>query len=121
MTTIALAARVPLAHRSALAFPQPPPLRRPWAALAVRLRRLVEPPRMELRIDVNHPDERIEAELEALYLRLNTPGDAINACTRLPALRPGLVFHHREADGKHYLYVEAPRAVASPVTPCSTA
>jgi hypothetical protein len=76
---------------------------------------------MELRIDVNHPDERIEAELEALYLRLNTPGDAINACTRLPALRPGLVFHHREADGKHYLYVEAPRAVASPVTPCSTA
>jgi GNAT superfamily N-acetyltransferase len=111
MTAIALAARVPLAHRCALAFPQPPPLRRlcaALAALAARLRRLVQPPRLELRIDVSHPDERIEAELDALYLRLNTPGDAMNACTRLPALRPGLVFHHREADGEHYLYVEDP-------------
>ena len=106
MTAIALTARARFAHRSTLAFPQPPPLRWLGAALAARLRRFVQPPRLELRIDVNHPDERIEAELDALYHRLHTPGDAMNACTRLPALRPGLVFHHREADGEHYVYVE---------------
>ncbi|HRP25249.1 MAG TPA: hypothetical protein PLF79_00995 [Thauera sp.] len=104
--------------RSALAFPQPPPARAALGAvlsLARRLhplRRLLQahthPPRLELRIDVNQPDEDIEAELAALHRRLHTPGDAMNACARLPALRAGLIFHHREADGEHYVYVEDP-------------
>jgi len=104
--------------RSALAFPQPPPTRTAWDAvlsLAWRLLALhrtlppqIRPPRLELRIDVNPPDEDIEAELSSLYRRLHTPGDAMNACARLAALQPGLIFHHREADGEHYVYVEDP-------------
>lgn len=81
------------------------------ALQAVRSRPLhadISPPRLELRIDVNQPDEDIEAELAALHRRLHTPGDAISACARLPALQPGLIFHHREADGEHYVYVEDP-------------
>jgi hypothetical protein len=76
------------------------------AELTARIRRLLQAARMELRIDVRHPDESIEAELDALYRRLHTPGAAMSKCTRLPPLRPGLVFHHREADGEHYVYVE---------------
>lgn len=60
----------------------------------------------ELRIDVDQSGDSIEAELDLLYGRLKTPGDAMNHCTRLSALRPGLLFHHREADGEHYVYVE---------------
>ncbi|CAI09965.1 hypothetical protein ebA6712 [Aromatoleum aromaticum EbN1] len=97
---------ITLCARSPIAFPQPPPLRLPGAALLVRLGRMMQPRHMELRIDVNHPDGSIEAELDALYRRLHTAGDAMNACTCLPALRPGLVFHQREADGEHYVYVE---------------
>lgn len=78
------------------------------AELAARVRRLLQPARMDLRIDVRHPDESIEAELDALYRRLHTPGAAMNKCTRLPPLQPALVFHHREADGEHYVYVEDP-------------
>ncbi len=61
---------------------------------------------MELRIDVDHSDQGIEAELDALHGRLQEAGDALQRCTRLPALQPGLLFHHREADGEHYVYVE---------------
>ncbi len=77
-------------------------------AAAAVLRRVLPPPRMELRIDVNRPDTGIEVELDTLYRRLHTPGDPIHACTRLPELLPGLLFHHREADGEHYVYVEDP-------------
>lgn len=78
------------------------------AALAARIRRLLQAARMDLRIDVRQPDESIEAELDALHRRLHTPGTAMNKCTRLPPLLPGLLFHHREADGEHYVYVEDP-------------
>lgn len=77
-----------------------------WAGLLGCLQPLKEPGAMELRIDVDRPDENIETELEALYGRLYTPGDPVNLCTRLPQLLPGLLFHHREADGEHYVYVE---------------
>ena len=97
---------IPLAPCSLIAFPQPPPRRLPITARLVRLRQMMRPRRMELRIDVNQTDASIEAELDALYRRLHPPGDAMNACTRLPALRPGLAFHQREADGEHYVYVE---------------
>ena len=127
MNTLALSPRgllarhTPLSHRSsfsprsALAFPQPPPLAAARAAavraalgtaFAAVLRRVLQPPRMELRIDVNQPDDSIEAELDILHDRLHRPGNALHTCTRLPALLPGLVFHHREADGEHYVYVE---------------
>jgi len=95
-----------LCPRAAFAFPQPPPLGLLRAALASRLRALTRPARLELRIDVSQPDERIETELDTLHRRLHTPGDALHACTLLPALLPNLTFHHREADGEHYVYVE---------------
>lgn len=67
---------------------------------------LSRPWRTALRIDVDHSDASIESELDALYGRLHTPGDALNRCSGLPALQPGLRFHYREADGEHYVYVE---------------
>ena len=106
MNAIALCQPSIFSPRSALAFPQPPPLRVLRAALAARLGRLVQPTRTELRIDVNQPDENIEVELDTLHRRLHTVGDPMNACTRLPAPLPGLILHHREADGEHYVYVE---------------
>jgi GNAT superfamily N-acetyltransferase len=72
-----------------------------------QLARLLRP-WMELRIDVHHHPDDIEAELAALHRRLNTPGDCLHGIDTLPALRPGLVFHYREADGEHYVYVEDP-------------
>lgn len=120
-----LARHTPLSHRSsfsprsALAFPQPPPRGAPGLTalrsalgcalatlIAAILRSVPQPPRMELRIDVNPPNDSIEAELGTLHGRLHRPGDALHACSRLPNLLPGLVFHHREADGEHYVYVE---------------
>ena len=63
-------------------------------------------PWLELRIDVHHRPDEIEAELAALHRRLNTPGDVLHGIGTLAPLRPGLVFRHREADGEHYIYVE---------------
>lgn len=99
MTTFALP------PRAAGACPQPPPLRlrdlfAAWAA------RVAQPPRAELRIDVQFPPGTIETELDTLQRRLRTQGDALKACALLPCRLPGLVFHHREADGEHYVYVE---------------
>ena len=134
MTTLALAPRLPalqaasspagphsrlsrrgLSPRSALAFPQPPPplpglhhlLRsRPLRALAACAAHILRPPRLELRIDVQHPPQSIETELDALHRRLHDPDDALSRCASLPSPFPGLVFRHREADGEHYVYVE---------------
>jgi GNAT superfamily N-acetyltransferase len=61
---------------------------------------------MELRIDVQRPDETIESELDTLHRRLHTAADPLGACTTLPSQSPGLVWRHREADGEHYVYVE---------------
>ncbi|MCK6386882.1 hypothetical protein [Zoogloea sp.] len=64
------------------------------------------PPRMELRIDVQRPDESIERELDTLHRRLHTAADPLASCATLPGRLPGLVWRHREADGEHYVYVE---------------
>lgn len=60
----------------------------------------------ELRIDVKQQPSDIGKELDALYGRLNRPGDALHglpvACLRFP----NLVLRYREADGEHYVYVE---------------
>jgi len=99
-----------LSPRSALAFPQPPPLRRLRERFEACVARLLDPPRLELRIDVQHPPQSIETELDALHGRLHDPDDALSRCTTLPspcpARFPGLAFRHREADGEHYIYVE---------------
>lgn len=59
-----------------------------------------------LRIDVGHDAERIENELDALYRRLNRPGDVLEGIATTPTDRPGLVLRRREADGEFYVYVE---------------
>lgn len=62
----------------------------------------------ELRIDVEQQPDDIEKQLEALYRRLNTPGDALHDLPVLCIRVPGLVLRYREADGEHYVYVEDP-------------
>lgn len=100
MNAISLSLGFPIVRQPTLSLS----LRR--ASLLAHVQRLIRLWRMELRIDVDHSDESIETELDTLYGRLHTPGDAMNLCTHLPALLPGLRFHHREADGEHYVYVE---------------
>jgi hypothetical protein len=63
-------------------------------------------PAMELRIDVQHRPGNIEAELDLLYRRRSSPGSALSNTSPVPIHLPGFVFHHREADGEHYIYVE---------------
>lgn len=62
----------------------------------------------ELRIDVKHQPSDIEKQLQALYRRLNTPGDALHGLPLLCIRVPGLVLRYREADGEHYVYIEDP-------------
>lgn len=62
----------------------------------------------ELRIDVRHQPSDIEKQLQALYRRLNTPGDALHGLPLLCIRVPGLVLRYREADGEHYVYIEDP-------------
>lgn len=95
-----------LCLRASLTFPQPPPL---LHRLSSRCRRALQQAlHTELRIDVKPGEADIEAELDALQRRLRTPGDPMQACRPLPSLLPGLIFHHREADGEHFIYVEDP-------------
>lgn len=63
---------------------------------------------LELRIDVNPQPSELERELETLYRRLNRRGDALHGISIASIDSPGLIFHHREADGEHYIYVEDP-------------
>lgn len=60
----------------------------------------------ELRIDVQLPENNIEADLERLQQRMHKPGDALHGMQRMDSGLPGLVFHYRKADGEHYVYVE---------------
>jgi hypothetical protein len=131
-----LARHTPLSHRSsfsprsALAFPQPPPLAAaPAAALCAALgtaftavlRRVLQPPRMELRIDVNQPDDSIEAELDILHGRLHRPGDALHTCTRLPACCPAWSSTTARPTASTTSMWKTSRTGASPATRCSTA
>lgn len=81
-----------------------PSLRQSISSVLARLRALR--PALELRIDVQPSAESIEAELEALYRRLSTPGASPRGLSLLPPRLPGFAFRHREADGEHYVYVE---------------
>lgn len=62
--------------------------------------------RTELRVDLDlHPDD-LDAELEKLHRRLNSPGDSLHGIATVPSPLTGLVFRYRKADGEHYVYVE---------------
>lgn len=61
---------------------------------------------LELRVDVRHGAEEIEAELDTLYGRLYTPGDVLHGISVYETDLPDLVFRYRQADGEHYVYVE---------------
>lgn len=63
-------------------------------------------PRLELRIDVDPDEARLEQELDTLQRRLRRPGDTLNGITSEPAAQPGFRLHWREADGELYVYVE---------------
>ncbi|WP_332815699.1 N-acetyltransferase [Ramlibacter sp.] len=62
--------------------------------------------RTDLRIDVDLRPEDLATELDNLYRRLRTPGDAMFGSATVPTHLPGLVFRTREADGEYYVYVE---------------
>jgi len=60
----------------------------------------------ELRIDVEHPPDKVQTELDALDQRMKRSGDALHGLAAIDLEFPGLVFRHREADGEHYIYAE---------------
>ena len=94
-----------------LAWPKPPPAPSRFLAFSSfsrRLARLLTQP-AELRIDVDPPAATIEQELDALYQRLHTPGDALHGLPSSPLPgHPGLRVRSREADGELYVYIEDP-------------
>lgn len=61
---------------------------------------------MELRVDVQLGPVEVEDELKSLQARLQRSGLLNNATEIIKNQFPGLIFHHREADGEHYIYVE---------------
>ncbi|MBZ8138715.1 N-acetyltransferase [Rubrivivax gelatinosus] len=61
---------------------------------------------LELRIDVDREDARLEDELDVLQRRLARPGDALHGIACEPLALPGFRLHWREADGELYVYVE---------------
>lgn len=61
---------------------------------------------MELRIDVQHGADEIQAELDSLYERLYAPGNPLHGISVYETDLPGIVFRYRQADGEHYVYVE---------------
>ncbi|TSH96457.1 GNAT family N-acetyltransferase [Verticiella sediminum] len=68
-------------------------LARPW------------PPPLELRLDVQLPEDELAHDLAALQRRLLTPGDPLHG---LPGFRLNRSYRvrHREADGESFLYVQ---------------
>lgn len=79
---------------------------RPCAATVGRLLSPWWLNRMELRVDVQLGTAEVDEELKALHERLEGSGLLQNGCQVIQTRFPELVFHHREADGEHYLYVE---------------
>lgn len=60
----------------------------------------------ELRIDVQLSPDAVEAELDRLHGRLESPGDAMYGLPSMLTPWPELVFRYRQADGEHYVYVQ---------------
>lgn len=92
-----------LAHAAAgpASWPDSPRQRHTSRPTLARLLRAIE-----LRIDVDHAPDALEAELQTLYDRLYQPGDCLHGIAATPSALPGLVVRFREADGEYYFYVE---------------
>lgn len=60
----------------------------------------------ELRVDVQLRPDDLDAELEKLHRRIDSPGDPLHRMVSIPSPLPGLVFRYRKADGEHYVYVQ---------------
>jgi len=60
----------------------------------------------ELRVDVEQRPEQLQAELEELFERMNSPGDALHGLPTLELRHSGFAFRYRQADGEHYVYVQ---------------
>lgn len=61
---------------------------------------------MELRVDVQWSAAAVGDELKSLHARLERSGLLKGGTSIISTQLPCLVFHHREADGEHYIYVE---------------
>lgn len=60
----------------------------------------------ELRIDVAQPPEQLQTELEELFERMNSLGDALYGLPMLDLRHSDFAFRYRQADGEHYVYVQ---------------
>lgn len=79
-------------HYLRIPFPVPP-----WPRLLT-----------ELRIDVKQRPSDIERELDALYRKLNSPGNSLFQLPVICIQFRNFVLRYREADGEHYVYVLDP-------------
>lgn len=61
---------------------------------------------MELRVDVQLDPGEVEDELKSLHARLDRSSMLQHGTGIIQTPIPDLTFHHREADGEHYIYVE---------------
>lgn len=59
-----------------------------------------------MRVDVTLAHRDVEAELNRLYLRLQTPGDALYGLPTIECQVSGFMLHLREHAGDLYVYVE---------------
>lgn len=61
---------------------------------------------MELRVDVQLGAAEVDEDLRSLHARLDRSGLLSSARALMGFHFPDLAFHHRQADGEHYIYVE---------------
>ena len=59
----------------------------------------------ELRVDVAQRPEQLQAELEELFERMHSHGDALYGLPTLDLRHSDFDFRYRQADGEHYVYV----------------
>ncbi|WP_269508440.1 histone acetyltransferase [Burkholderia sp. IMCC1007] len=63
-----------------------------------------------MRIDVQHSQQHIDDELDALHAGLHQPGHRLHDLPAVALGDSGLIVRYREADGEYFLYVEDPSA-----------
>lgn len=59
----------------------------------------------ELRVDVAQRPEQLQAELDELFERMHSQGDALYGLPTLELRHADFAFRYRQADGEHYVYV----------------
>lgn len=83
-----------------------PALLQPCGVVPARVLAPARAQRTELRVDVQWGAAEVDEELKTLQARLERSGWLENGCRLTMTRFPDLVFHHREADGELYVYVE---------------